>query len=347
MAKEKKAPGYGRTWPGGIVWIDRHGRECYTILRQVDGVRYKIATRTHHLKAAMAHLERFERDPSAYRPGGDTSGAVRFTEELCERFLTWSLKEKRNTPEWCGKQKRYLEWWREQLGEVDLRTLSLTRDILPPLDQTPGQGQRAAVIKALYGWLRKQVHAITPAQDPTLNAMPVRHARPEQARRIKAFSPTDYSTIRAWLLERPELAIYGQALTVLAGTGWHVTELCRFAAGGELSEEGGEAVLDLPRTKAGTPLRTRVSPEVAAAARELRAGGKVDYHDLWRAVRKACRATGVKIAIGSFRHSVATWAINGGASVKDTSAFLNHGSEQTTRRFYATHAAPKKVPTLA
>ncbi|WNG41678.1 site-specific integrase [Archangium violaceum] len=49
---------------------------------------------------------------------------------------------------------------------------------------------------------------------------------------------------------------------------------------------------------------------------------------------------------GRFRHSVATWAIEKGATPASVAAFLNHKSLAITRRFYATHAVPTKVPAL-
>ena len=65
------------------------------------------------------------------------------------------------------------------------------------------------------------------------------------------------------------------------------------------------------------------------------------------AVKAACRAAKIPpFTPGRFRHSVATWAINEGADPATVAAFLNHKSPRTTMRFYATHAVPKKVPTL-
>jgi len=49
---------------------------------------------------------------------------------------------------------------------------------------------------------------------------------------------------------------------------------------------------------------------------------------------------------GVLRHSVATLAVNSGASPAAVAAFLNHRSPRTTLRFYATLATPVKVPAL-
>jgi integrase len=64
-------------------------------------------------------------------------------------------------------------------------------------------------------------------------------------------------------------------------------------------------------------------------------------------VRAACRAGNVQLfKPGQLRHSVATWAIDAGADPSAVSAFLGHRSTKTTRKFYARHASPAKVPTL-
>ena len=49
---------------------------------------------------------------------------------------------------------------------------------------------------------------------------------------------------------------------------------------------------------------------------------------------------------GRLRHSVATWAINGGVDPAQVSAFLNHKNPRTTRKFYANHAVAKKITTV-
>jgi len=53
------------------------------------------------------------------------------------------------------------------------------------------------------------------------------------------------------------------------------------------------------------------------------------------------------VTAGSFRHTVATEAIEKGAPPEQVSAFLGHKSPQTTKRFYATLAVAPKIPTLA
>jgi integrase len=136
-------------------------------------------------------------------------------------------------------------------------------------------------------------------------------------------------------------------LDCLAATGWHVNELVRFARAGEIIRiEGRGPVLESPSSKSGEPLRTEVSEDVATIAERVLRRGAFSRSRFDAAVREAARAAGVRVRTGTFRHAVATWAINKGTSAAAVSAFLVHKSERTTRRFYATHGVPAKVPTL-
>ncbi|RKH73384.1 site-specific integrase [Corallococcus aberystwythensis] len=156
-------------------------------------------------------------------------------------------------------------------------------------------------------------------------------------------------------LVREHLAGYWRdALDILAGTGWHVSELQRFAEDGREEPyprhgdaEGVAGVLVCPSYKNGEELRTGASTEEVDAARRLRERGSLSIGKFGLAVRAACRAAGIpEVSPGRFRHLVATWAINQGAEPATVAAFLNHKSPRTTMRFYATHAIPKKIPTL-
>lgn len=148
-----------------------------------------------------------------------------------------------------------------------------------------------------------------------------------------------------------------------AGTGWHTTEVVRFAAAGTIEplpksmkvENGAVGVLVCPLHKSGDVHRTAVSAEVLDAAKRLRAHGAFSREWYDRAVRSACETVkrpddevGIPVFTpGRFRHSLATWAFEAGADPYAVSAFLGHKSPQTTKRFYATLATVPKVPTLA
>jgi hypothetical protein len=133
-------------------------------------------------------------------------------------------------------------------------------------------------------------------------------------------------------------------MDVQAGTGWHVSELVRFAKMGRVEPYRGEAegiagVLVCPQTKSGEPLRTAVSAEVLKAGKRLVERGSFSFEKYCLAIKAACKAAGIPpFTPGRFRHSVATWAIENEADPASVTAFLNHKSPTTTQRFYATHA---------
>ncbi len=244
-----------------------------------------------------------------------------------------------------------LSWWMERLVRVDLRRASLRDHILPALERAPGRRQRIEVIKALYGWLRKVEHVMGAAEDPTLDTLTVPQARPAQWDRSKVIPKEHYLLVRERLTGPwPDL------LAVLAGTGWHLTELNTFAEGGNIEPlprsmqdpHGAAGVLVTPRHKSGKVHRTAVSAEVLEAARRVRERGTFSPIWFYKAVWSACAAAGIpKFNPGAFRHSVATWALDNGAAPESVAAFLGHESMRTTRRFYAVHATVPKVPSLA
>lgn len=347
MTKGKRAG----AWPGGRIWEAADGTRTYVIRRKVAGRAYEVSTRCTSLRAAMAQLARFEADPEGYDPSGGKGERLTLDLDRARAFLRWSLEEKGNSAAWVRQQKRYLAWWMERLGGLDLRRVTLRDHILPALDGVTARRHRIEVIKAFYSWLRRERAALTAAEDPTYGALPVPQLRPEQWVRPKAFLREAHAAVMATLTGPwPDL------LAVLAGTGWHVTELSRFARAGVVAdlpssasrEHGAAAVLVCPRRKSGEEQRTPVSAEVAEAARRVLKRGGFSVVRLYMSVNAACRAAGVEpYSPGQYRHSVATWAVEQGADPAAVAAFLGHKSASTTRRFYATLAVVPKVPTLA
>jgi hypothetical protein len=354
------------TWPGGYVRADEEGRSTFIIRRMIGGVRYHQSTRCRTLVAAIRELERFERDPAGYEPGGPKRAeAVVFTEELGREFLEWSKTDRRITAKWLGAKRGYLAWWAEVLAGVDLRRADLTL-IEDALDKSPGaRAHRIAVIKHFYGWLVAKKRILRPEEDPTFRRLTVPQAKPQQWRREKSFPQEAYEAVR-----RHMVGVWRDGLDVLAGTGWHLTELERFASAGEVHAFRGRwdaadgpapaAVLVCPHTKGGEMLRTAVGEDVAAAAGRVRARGALRPDTLSKAITAGWAAAEghrlqdggspktpiPEVRAGSFRHAVSTWAIDGGEDPAAVSAFLGHKSPRTTRRFYATMATPRKVPTL-
>jgi len=341
-------------WTGGRAWRDADGKLTFHIRRKVGKKTYAVSTGCTQLAAALQHLTRFEADPEGYRPAGEAGNEpITLTAEMVEEFLRWQLSEKGNSASWIAAQRHLFAWWAEKLGGVNLRRVDLRADILDALEGVAGRAKRIEVIKSLFGWLRKVKRLVKPHQDPTFGGvLTVPPPKPAQWSRSKVI-PRDH-----YLLAREHLVgAWRDALDVLAGTGWHITEVIRFANAGELEplpkvtrvETGAVGVLLCPLHKSGAPHRTAVGAEVLEAAKRLRERGwpSDSKFPFYQAVESACRAAGIApFSPGRFRHSVASWAIESGAAPAAVAAFLGHKSPATTKRFYAVHAVAPKVPTL-
>jgi integrase len=257
---------------------------------------------------------------------------------MIEAFLSWS-KAKRNSQRWIIYQRLYLRWWARELEGVNLRSLSVRDHVAPALDRAPGaHGHRIAVLKVLYAWLRKVRFVIEPNQDPTFGRLQVPQAKPAQLRRQRAFDVHTYRRVRRHLPGQ-----WRDHVDVLAGTGWHLSELVRFCRTGQILGN----ILICPQSKAGTQIRNRVTQRVLEAARRLCARGPFSERHLYRALRRASEMASVRtIKPGEFRHSVATHAVDAGESLEAVSDSLHHRTKQTTLNFYATFATPRRVKAL-
>jgi integrase len=344
--RSKKVPG----WPGYVSKGSGH----FFIYKKVAGKLYEVRTPATTMRAALKQLERFEENPEGYKPEGEAPrGALVLDQDLARAFLEWSRDEKGNTLKWVTDQRRALAWWGDRLAGLDLRRVS-TEKLLGELDGATGRKQLIATLKAFYSWLRTERHLVKTAEDPTYGQLKVPQAKPRQWEVRKAATREEYDAALEKLEGWPR-----DALIVLGGTGWHATELERFVEGVVRKGRGGEGervrgaiekhphsgrpVLVCPQTKGGAPLKTEVESPVAEAAERLLKRGALNYFRF----RDALKRVGASFNPGYLRHSVATWAMNEGADPASVAAFLGHKSAATTRKFYATHGVPAKVPTLA
>ncbi len=379
-------------WAYGYVRRNKAGKPSYVIYQKVLGRVYEVSTRAKTEAAAEAEYRRFEADRDAYSPGGPKKpDGVYLTPDLATEFLTWSAAPKEeggkgNGARWVHYQSKYLVWWEPHLKGIDLRNAPIEK-IEGPLKDTPSRPHKIEAIKALYSWLVTVRRAIKPTEDPTYRTLKVPQAKAAQLKKKKAMAPADYFELRSKLVKlsttlskagRPVFSPYWiDCLDVLAGTGWHVSELERFSSEGTIQKvdhKDGAAILEVIH-KSGSVHRTLVSKPVFEAAKRIRdrATEAAPRHEeakrrerktpavrpfvpregtfkgdaLRTALQRACDALEIpRLHPGSFRHSIATHAIDQGAEIKATSDFLGHKSSQTTKKFYATFAVPSKVPTF-
>ena len=356
----KRGGAHWAPWEGGRKWIDGEGEvAAYYIRRRVGGQLREIRLPVTIESAAHAQLKRFEANPEAFEPAGDAPReGLYLDDELVKGYLAYSETEGNSAP-WRRKQKHILAWWAERLDAIDVRKASLPDHLLPALKRRDATAKhhRIAVLKGFYTWLRTEAHRISTAEDPVFGQLQVPQVRAAQLKRSKVV-PRDHVLLVVEHLAAP----WRDALQLQAGTGWHTTEILRFAAEGSIeplpkhaTQEGVAGIVVTPMPKSGEPQRTRVGPEALEAATRLRAHGPISREWYDRAVRAACETVkrpdgevGIPVFTpGQLRHSVATWAIEAGADPAMVATFLGHRSPRTTKRFYATHASPAKVPTLA
>lgn len=327
-------------WEGGYTYRRGDGRRVFVIERRVGGERFHISTHAHSYEAAMKQLARFEADPRAYQPSGsDNTEALRMTDKLVVDYFDWQVA-KGVTRKWAKECNKRLTDWVVDLNGVDLRRANLRDHIKPALEKHDGGRQhRIEAIKGFYAWLRKERHLLTSAQDPTLD-MPVPQGTPAKRKKRKA---VEWDRVQAAAAHLE--GAYLDCLVVLIATGWHVTELERFVRSADSQinyQQRGDTQATLStqhknREMTRTPI---TDPATLAAAERLRARGTVPRY-LNAAVKAACRAAEVEeFTLGVMRHSVATWAVEGGAAPEKVAEFLQHKDARTTKRFYADVAVP-------
>lgn len=330
MAKSNRG-----TWEGGYWRRTKDGkRRIYVIERWNRGERRHVSTGCSTREGAIKELARFELDPVGYRPGGDDH-AVRLSADLVLEYKAHQLREGL-TVEWADEVARCLADWEEVLRGRDIRALDLHRDLLAALEKWPTQRpHRMKAIKGFFRWLREKKGLIQDQQDAT-RGLRVPQSKPEKQRRRKIVAPEDVAAVLPHL-PQPTRDI----LHLLTATAWHVSEVRRFAEGGEivvpLKGEGVLAVL-ITRHKSGDLTKTPVLyPEHLEAARRLRALESFPKRmTLARHMKKARELAGVPyFGMGQMRHSVLTWGVrDGGASIQAASEFAQHRSTTTTKRFY-------------
>lgn len=330
-------------WPGGHIRRGKRG-SVYVIERRVGGTHFHISTRAHTLGAAMKHLERFEADPDNYKPSHQTVG-LSLTAVLIGEYRDFQIDVKRCTSSWAHDCKRHMADWADDLAGKDLRKLDLQKHVKPALAaRKTSQRHRVIALKGFFKWLRREKGLLKHSEDVTLDlGIPA-------ARAAKLSKPRnlELDRVKAVAAHLPEHI--RDLLILLMGTGWHLSEARRFVLHGDLVETNRDGVLAVLITKhksgrlTRTPLR---AAEHLDAAKRMKARGRfvdrntIAYHVKRAAIKASTPEKTVEpFNLGSMRHSVATWAIEGGARMKELAEFLGHRSQNTTADTYANAAVP-------
>lgn len=350
----------GGSWKGGYVSLGPRRSKTYVIEKRIDGRRFHVSTARSDEHNALKELDRFFTDPSGYTPIGATGPALRITGELVDEHLVWHERVRKNSTGYIGEVGRYLADWIEQLGTLDWKRLSLTRDVKPALERMKtARPHRIAALKIFMRWLRTEKGLLSTAQDPTLD-LEVPQSDPAKLSEQVAVPRADFQAVLSKMSGRPR-----DYLLAVASMGWHCTELERVMrqslAELQLLDEatrartGALAVVRFLHKKkrvVAQPIRTQ---QLLDALLRLQAApvGRRQVHDAVRdaiAAVNADRVDGELIADfgpGQMRHSFSTWHMDAGADINDVAADLDHQSPRTTAKFYVNVAVPKaKLPAL-
>jgi site-specific recombinase XerD len=370
-------------WAGGYISVKKVAgkkRLVYFVYKKIRGRLYEVSTHCDNEVSGRKQWERFQEQPEAYEPTPKPDlmpegPAPLLLDATLSRSYLEGCKRGRpdrdgNSEEYLRNKKRYIAWWAERLFGQDLRKLD-TRTILRSLrvnqdplgDYVTCYAHRIATIKHLYSWLTDIQHGagvLEPAENPTV-AIKVPQSRRAQATKLKVFSAEDFKRVFEILGQDRGGRRIGYAeghswrqdvLLVLVDTGWHFSEVRRFAQAGEFEPLPEGRARDgwvglVVKHKNGGRHATEVGPLVAEAAGRLRARGHVPKWTLWASMRRISNRLGLKVAVtpGRFRHFVATYAKNKGAHQNAITTFEGHKSENTTLT-YNLRAVPARVPTL-
>lgn len=343
-----------RPWLGGFVRDTKRGKPIYVIEKRIHGALFKVSTRRHTEDGAMRELRRFEADPGNY----DATGAVdvlKMTPELVLEFVDWSMAPKPagrgNSRDWAMSCGRILRDWLRALGGVDLRRVKATEHIKPALRTwTTSIPARVVVLKAFYSWLRKEKGVVKHFEDPTPDVrIPERNAAKETATGARDVPFARVQAVYAHLR-----ADVRDILLLLTGTGWHVSEVRRFAESGEIRKDPTgrhlATLVTFHKRKEKAVAGLVHQEHVDAATRLREKGAMLSPNTLAGLMRQANRAAGIKdderrVFFGDMRHSVGTWAIEAGDDIRDVARAYNHESEKMLRRHYVRHAVPRGTVT--
>lgn len=334
----KKVPG----WPGYIrdgVWI---------IEKRVGGKKFHVSTRATSSKAAHAQLERFEADPNSFNPAGThRPDALVLDKPLIDAFSAWHRQQVSGV--WADDVKRALQRWANHLQGADLRNLSLVDDLKPFIAGGPSKPLRVASIKVLFRWLRTEKGLITRAQDVTLDFITPPFKPRKDTGESKAIEFDRLAAVAPLLAPHVR-----DVLELLAATGWHISEVRRFAAP-EIGRFRYRDAADKPEVLATIGTRHKVGgrwhftalvaqAHVDAALRIRERGKVVDRTILRRHLKRACELARVKpFNMGDMRASVLTWLRLAGVPPETAMAYVGHASVETQNRFYVNAEVAKAV----
>lgn len=319
----------------------------FVIEVKIGGKKFHRSTHCTTLKGAMKAYERFELDPNTFSAQGSaTVDDLVFSQELLDGFAAWHRPQV--GPEWAADVRRSVKAWGNHIKGADLRSLSLIDDLKPYLATKRGKPLHTQAIKLFFKWLRTERGLVTRAQDVTLDLLTPAFKARQETGESKAVPEKDLQAVVPHL--QPHVR---DVLELLAVTGWHISEVRRFARAGRVRARDASDPAAVIAT-IGTFHKGRRKHFTALlwqdhvdAAERIRARGKIITNgNLRRHMLRACEAVTVErrkldpkaepvlFNMGDMRASVATWLRLAGVPMPIIAEYLGHLSASTTRKYY-------------
>lgn len=329
-------------WLGGFIRMTKSGRPTYIIEKHIHGAYFKVSTRRNTERGAIEEFERFEVDPAAYVAG--LVDALPMTPELVMEYRAWQIGEKGNLTETANWNASMLRDWLKALSGKDLRRVSATKDIKPALAAwKTSRAGRIVALKGFYSWLRKEKGLVQHHQDP----MP--DVRIPKGGSSRETAPRDHPyklVMRVYRCLREDVR---DILQLLVGTGWHLSEVIRFASTGEIRKDPTgkhRAVLVTWHKRREKAVSGLMKVAHVEAAKRIRAKGyTLGRSRLAFLMRRANYDAGIpkgqEVFFGDMRHTVSTWAHEMGEDIENTAKAFNHTDAKMLRQHYVRHAVPR------
>jgi hypothetical protein len=327
----------------------------FVIEKRIGGTKFHRSTHCTVLRAALKQLERFEADPANYMPQGVAvaDDALVLTLPAIDEFHAWHLQKV--SKEWALDVRRLLIQWANHFKGKDMRKLSRVADIDTHLKGATQRHHRVAALKAFAKWARK-TERLKRTEDVTLDLEVPKVGAADEAKDMEwSLVVETFQHLDAYMRD---------VVQVLAATGWHLSELRRFASDGVLRERNDndepEVVGVIGAVHKNSLLKRRedkhftslVHAEHLEAARRIRDRGHIiDRGALRKRMLRAAKAATLArreldpkapaaptVNLGAFRHSVTTWLSQQGLSDAQVAKYVGHSSEAMAKRHYINQA---------
>ncbi len=335
---------------GPVYWVDR----------TVAGVRYQVTTTCRTPDAAFLEYQRFEADPSSYRPRSQAPDGAGNWVTLASAYLAWTKNLKNNSAKhreetldrlsnWGGFKgfasvdsftKADVEAFVTALRNGKVTSRARKNHVTGQVEQVPsfpGQptiNRYLASLKGFLRWARENGHTKNEADRLVKMGKEKRNVRPPESIQSKRWLAVAAELDERWV----------KAQQVLLGSGMRYGELAKMR-----EPDLREAGILVPDRKGRVGVVVPVSQATLASARRLLelggvpddSAGQMDHR-----LEDAAKAAGVKkYTAHHLRHTFATTVLRSKkVDLETLRLWLGHASIETTQKYLHAVRAEEGMP---